>query len=46
MQDERRVDMSETEFRALFQAVCNWRRWGEEDDRCSGSWQLKRIGAL
>jgi hypothetical protein len=33
MQDERRVDMSEAEFRALFQAVCNWGRWGEADER-------------
>jgi len=25
--------VSEAEFRALFDAVCNWGRWGEEDER-------------
>jgi kynurenine formamidase len=33
MQEKPAVDMSEAEFRALFQAVCNWGRWGEEDER-------------
>jgi kynurenine formamidase len=33
MQDRRRVEMSEAEFRALFQAVCTWGHWGEEDER-------------
>jgi kynurenine formamidase len=31
--DRRRADLSEEEFRALFRAVCNWGRWGDEDDR-------------
>ena len=31
--DEGRVDMSEAEFRALFEGVCNWGRWGDEDER-------------
>ena len=33
MPEQRTVDLSEAEFRALFQAVCNWGRWGEEDER-------------
>jgi kynurenine formamidase len=33
MPNERRADLSETEFRALFDAVSNWGRWGEEDER-------------
>jgi kynurenine formamidase len=31
--DERRVDVTAAEFRALFQAVSNWGRWGEDDER-------------
>jgi kynurenine formamidase len=33
MNDDRPADMSEAEFRALFQAVSTWGRWGEEDER-------------
>ena len=32
MTQERRVDVSAAEFRALFQAVSNWGRWGEDDE--------------
>jgi kynurenine formamidase len=28
-----RVDVTAAEFRALFQAVSNWGRWGEDDER-------------
>jgi kynurenine formamidase len=31
--DRRRVEVSADEFRALFRAVSNWGRWGEEDER-------------
>jgi kynurenine formamidase len=31
--NDRRFDMTETEFRALFQAVSNWGRWGEHPER-------------
>jgi kynurenine formamidase len=31
--DPRRADLSEGEFRALFQEVCSWGRWGDDDDR-------------
>ena len=30
--EERRVDVSADEFRALFRAVSTWSRWGEDDD--------------
>jgi kynurenine formamidase len=30
--DKPRVDVSAAEFRALFQAVSNWGRWGEDDE--------------
>jgi kynurenine formamidase len=30
--EERHVDVSATEFRALFQAVSNWGRWGADDE--------------
>jgi kynurenine formamidase len=30
--EERRVDVSAAEFRALFQAVSNWGRWGADDE--------------
>lgn len=30
--EERRVDVSAAEFRALFQAVSNWGRWGDDDE--------------
>jgi kynurenine formamidase len=33
MPDERAVEMSEAEFRDLFQAVRTWGRWGEDDER-------------
>ena len=33
MTQERRVDVSAAEFEALFQAVSNWGRWGEDDER-------------
>jgi kynurenine formamidase len=29
---ERRADVSAAEFKALFQAVSNWGRWGEDDE--------------
>ena len=32
MTQERRVDVTAAEFRALFQAVSNWGRWGEDDE--------------
>src|ERR1700752_1823754 len=32
-ENPRRVAMSATEFRALFEAVSNWGRWGEDDQR-------------
>jgi kynurenine formamidase len=32
MTQERRVDLTAAEFRALFQAVSNWGRWGEDDE--------------
>ena len=32
MTQERRVDVSAAEFLALFQAVSNWGRWGEDDE--------------
>jgi kynurenine formamidase len=31
--EDRRIDVTAAEFRALFQAVSNWRRWGEDDER-------------
>ncbi len=31
--EERRVDVTALEFRTLFEAVCNWGRWGEDDER-------------
>ena len=31
--DDRRFDVSAAEFRALFEAVSNWGRWGENDER-------------
>ena len=31
--DDRSVDVSAAEFRALFEAVSNWGRWGEDDER-------------
>ena len=31
--DGRRFDMTESEFRALFEAVCNWGRWSEHPER-------------
>lgn len=31
--EERRVEVSAAEFRALFQAVSNWGRWGADDER-------------
>jgi kynurenine formamidase len=33
MQEERKVDLSEAEFRDLFRAVCDWGRWGEDDEQ-------------
>ena len=27
------VDMTEAEFGELFQTVCTWGRWGDEDER-------------
>ena len=33
MTQERRVDVSAAEFEALFQAVSNWGRWGDDDER-------------
>ena len=33
MTDEARIDVTAEEFRALFQAVSNWGRWGEDDER-------------
>ncbi|HEY5114919.1 MAG TPA: hypothetical protein VIJ00_05300, partial [Nakamurella sp.] len=30
---ERRVEVSTGEFRALFEAVSNWDRWGPDDER-------------
>jgi kynurenine formamidase len=32
MRPERRAEVSKAEFRALFQAVSNWGRWGEDDE--------------
>jgi kynurenine formamidase len=31
--EERHIDVTAAEFRALFQAVSNWGRWGEDDER-------------
>src|SRR3954452_4926611 len=31
--DHRRVDLTAADFRELFEAVSNWGRWGEEDQR-------------
>jgi kynurenine formamidase len=31
--DDRALDMSAEEFRALFAAVSNWQRWGKSDER-------------
>jgi kynurenine formamidase len=31
--DDRRPDVSAADFRALFEAVSNWGRWGEDDER-------------
>jgi hypothetical protein len=31
--EKRRVDVSASEFKALFEAVTNWGRWGEDDER-------------
>jgi kynurenine formamidase len=31
--DRQDADLSEEEFRALFREVCNWGRWGAEDER-------------
>ena len=33
MTQARRVGVSAAEFEALFQAVSNWGRWGEDDER-------------
>jgi kynurenine formamidase len=33
MQDKRGVELSQADFRALFEAVSTWGRWGEEDER-------------
>jgi kynurenine formamidase len=31
--DDRGADLSATEFRALYEAVSNWGRWGKDDER-------------
>jgi kynurenine formamidase len=31
--DDRSVDVSAADFKALFEAVSNWGRWGEDDER-------------
>jgi len=39
--EDRRVEMTASEFRALFETVCNWGRWGEDDERGT----LNELGA-